>query len=267
MNITEAEYNAAPGVRRSALFNMAKSPAHYKWAMDHPQADSPALLLGRAVHCAVLQPEIFDSCYAVAPSANKSTKEGRRIWETFMVDKGDKEVITQADYEKCMGIRESIMAHPVASVLLEGKHETSYFWKDDLTGIDCKIRTDAETEIGETLAIVDVKTCADASTQTFMKEAVKHGYDLQAGMYTEGVTANTGRECAFIFIAVEKTPPYAVNVLAADNYFILRGKDLFREYLGKVAECEKTGNWFCYNGPDGDVNDLSLPYYLQKEYE
>ncbi len=266
-NITEAEYNAAPGIRRSALFNMSKSPAHYKWALDHPQPDSPALLLGRAVHCAVLQPEIFDQCYAVAPGASKATKEGRKIWETFLQDIGEREAITQADYEKCMGIREAISNHPVASALLEGRHETSYFWTDELTGLKCKIRTDAEVEIGDTLAIVDVKTCADASTETFMREAVRHGYDLQAGMYCEGVSACTGRDPAFIFIAVEKTPPYAVNVLAADNYVILRGKDLFREYIGKVAACEESGNWFCYNGPDGDMSDLSLPYYLQKEYE
>ena len=66
---------------------------------------------------------------------------------------------------------------------------------------------------------------------------------------------------------MEKTPPYTVNVLAADNYVILRGQDLFREYIGKVAECENTGNWYHYNGPDGDMNELNLPYYLQKEYE
>lgn len=266
-NMTEAEYNAAPGIRRSALFNMSKSPAHYKWALENPQGDTPALLLGRAVHCAVLQPELFDTLYAVAPGASKATKEGRKIWEAFLADIGTKEPITQKDYETCMGIHDSIMLHPIASALLTGNHETSYFWTDELTGLQCKIRTDAETEIGETLVIVDIKTCADASTKAFMRAMVDHGYDLQAGMYCEGVKVNTGRECAFVFIAVEKTPPYSVNVLAADNYVILRGKDLFREYLGKVAECEKTGNWYAFNGPDGDMNDLNLPYYLQKEYE
>ena len=98
-----------------------------------------------------------------------------------------------------------------------------------------------------------------------MREAVKYGYDFQSGMYTEGVSVDTGKEADFVFIAVEKQPPYAVNVLAADKYFVLRGKDLFREYLGKVAECEASGVWEQYNALG--INELKLPYYLQKEYE
>lgn len=265
--MTEKAYNDAPGVRRSALFNMSKSPAHYKWALDHPQKDTSALQFGRAVHCAVLEPDKFETEYLVAPTASKATKAGREIWAAFAQDAEGKEVLSQADYEKCIGIRDSIMKHPVAAELLDGPHESSYFWTDDLTGLKCKIRTDAEKQIGESLIIVDVKTCQDASTETFMRDMIKHGYDLQVGMYTEGVEKCKGISPLFMFIAVEKAPPYSVNVLAVDQYVMLRGKDLFREYLGKVAECEKTGYWYHYNGPENDVNDLGLPGYLQKQYE
>lgn len=265
--ITEKEYNEAPGVRRSALFNMAKSPAHYKWSVDNPAKETPALAFGRALHCCVLEPAVFESTYAVAPSVSKATKAGREAWAVFEADAAGKEIISEADFYKCLAIRDSIMNHPQARLLLEGPHETSYFWTDELTGLECKIRTDAETDISESHIIVDVKTCLDASTEAFTKAMIKHGYDLQVGMYTEGVEKCTGQKPLFVFIAVEKDPPYAVNVLGVDEYVVLRGKDLFREYLGKVAECEKTGNWYHYNGPDGDVNDLSLPAYLQKQYE
>lgn len=76
--ITEKEYNEAPGVRRSALFNMAKSPAHYKWSVDNPAKETPALAFGRALHCCVLEPAVFESTYAVAPSVSKATKAGER---------------------------------------------------------------------------------------------------------------------------------------------------------------------------------------------
>lgn len=267
IEMSEVAYNAAPGIRRSTLFQMSKSPAHYKWALENPSKDTPALQFGRALHCAVLEPEKFDSAFAVGPTISRSTKAGREAWERFEADAAGREIISQADYDKITGMRDSIMLHPMARALLDGPHEKSFFWKDELTGLDCKVRADALCELGGRIVIVDVKTCADASTEAFMREAIKYGYDFQSGMYTEGVSACECMETEFVFIAVEKTPPYSVNVLAADEYFILRGKDLFREYLGKVAECESTGNWYQYNGADGDMNDLKLPGYLQKEYE
>lgn len=267
IEMNEAAYNAAPGIRRSTLFEMSRSPAHYKWAKENPSKDTPALQFGRALHCAVLEPDKFETEYLVAPTASKATKAGREIWAAFAQDAEGKEVLSQADYEKCIGIRDSIMNHPMARVLLEGPHEKSFFWKDELTGLDCKVRADALLPLEDRIIVVDVKTCSDASTEAFMREAIKYGYDFQSGMYTEGVSVCSGMETQFVFIAVEKTPPYSVNVLAADKYFILRGKDLFREYLGKVAECESTGNWYQYNGADGDMNDLKLLGYLQKEYE
>lgn len=264
-SLSEAEYNAAPGIRRSTLFQMSKSPAHYKWALTEAHKDTPALAFGRALHMAVLEPEAFDASYAVAPTISKATKAGRTAWELFESDAAGREIITQADYDKIICMRDSILSNELATALLAGGHEQGCFWTDELTGLNCKVKLDAILDIGERVIVSDIKTCTDASTEAFMREAVRYGYDFQSGMYTEGVLADTGKEADFVFIAVEKAPPYAVNVLAADKYFILRGRDLFREYLGKVAECEQTGQWNHYNS--GELNELKLPGYLQKEYE
>jgi hypothetical protein len=263
--MTEEEYNAIPGIRRSSLHKMAQSPMHYKHALTEAHKDSPALAFGRALHMAVLEPELFEKSYAVAPSISKATKAGRTAWELFEADAAGREIITQADYDKVLEMRESIMANPLAAELLSGAHEQACYWVDDMTGLACKVKLDAVLDIGDRIVVADIKTCTDASTEAFMRDAVKHGYDFQSGMYTEGVAVDTGKEADFVFIAIEKQPPYAVNVLAADKCFVLRGKDLFREYLGKVAECEASGVWWQYNA-DG-INELKLPYYLQKEYE
>ena len=46
-------------------------------------------------------------------------------------------------------------------------------------------------------------------------------------MYTQGVSEVEGKQHRFVFIAVEKSPPYACNVLEADNFIIQKGtKDL-----------------------------------------
>lgn len=100
-----------------------------------------------------------------------------------------------------------------------------------------------------------------------MRDCTRFGYDLQSAMYKEGVEIITGEPHTFIFIAVEKMEPYLVNIFQADDLFIRRGQDLFREYIGMYAECKKTGNWYGYNGFSGYINTLSLPRWIAKEYE
>ena len=75
----------------------------------------------------------------------------------------------------------------------------------------------------------------------------------------------TGYEHSVIFIAQEKTPPYCVNVLEANEYFLKSGRDMYRTYLNIYKECSESGNWYGYT--NGQVNTLGLPNWLQKQYE
>ena len=100
-----------------------------------------------------------------------------------------------------------------------------------------------------------------------MRDAIKLGYDLQAAMYKTGVEKEYGIPCDFVFVAVEKTPPHMINILQADELFLRRGEDIFREYLGLYKRCTETGNWFGYLGEYNQFNNLGLPAWLAKEVE
>jgi exodeoxyribonuclease VIII len=110
-----------------------------------------------------------------------------------------------------------------------------------------------------------VKTTLDASTDAFCKNAVKLGYDLQTAMYSEGVEKKYGEKPDFVFLAIEKEPPYAVNIFIASEEFYLHGIDKFREYLGIYHDCKNTGNWWGYLGKSQQVNTLDLPAWLKAE--
>ena len=137
---------------------------------------------------------------------------------------------------------------------------------------------DIITPVNGRLVIVDYKSTADASTEAFMRSAVNYGYTFQSGMYLEGVCQNlyqtsllsvlgTGEAPIFVFVAQEKTAPYAVNILQADELMIRRGYDIFRELLGIYHECKVTDNWYGFLGPYNVINSLSLPAWLRKEVE
>jgi hypothetical protein len=76
-----------------------------------------------------------------------------------------------------------------------------------------------------------------------------------------------GRPHRFVFIAVEKEPPYAFNILEADKLFIDKGNTDLEEYLDTIVRCTETNNWWGYNGESGEPNLICLPAWLAKEYE
>lgn len=265
--MTEQEYSKAPGIRRSMLWEIRRSPAHLKWRMENPPEATPALIFGQALHAAVLTPEDYDRQFAVMPNADRRTKAGREAWEAAAAEAQSRTQIAFDWAEQIAGMVQAVRGNPMAARLLDGPHETSYFWADTLTGEACKCRTDAETVIGNMHLIVDLKSCQDASTDAFMRDALHYGYDVQAAMYTDGYKAVTGREATFVFIAVEKNPPYAVNILQADTLFMQHGQDRYRHLLGLYHECRQRNQWPGYTGFDGDIASLGLPAWLANDYQ
>lgn len=265
IKISNAEYRQREGISSSELKKIMKSPLHYKHWKENPQEDTPALLFGRSAHKYVLETYDFFTEFAVAPNCDRRTKEGKETWAKFLEESEGKDVITEEQFEQIDAMRNAMLATPFVSKLINGEHEVSYFWTDEDTGLKCKCRPDS---INHKLKIIcDYKTCDNAETQQFMRQAINLGYDLQAYMYQQGVKANTGEDYIFVFIAQEKKPPYAVNILQADDSFMESGKQIFREMLNVYKECSETGTWYGYLGSDNQINSLGVPKWVENLLE
>ena len=258
-------YHKSKAVSRSNLFNMRKSPAHYLAALSEPERKTDSFEFGTAFHMLMLQQKLFEKTYAILPKLDMRYKENREIRK--QLEESGKTILTEEEFKRMCDMRISVLSNKYARALLSGEKEASYYWIDDMTGIKCKCRPDCRTDLKTTSVIVDIKTCTDASTESFVKDCIKYGYDLQAAMYTAGVEQIEKKKHKFVFLAVEKNPPYALNVLEADEFLIRKGYDDFRLYLGMLKQCSDTGNFYGYNGADGIPNALSLPAWLIKEYE
>lgn len=258
----EKEYRQLEGISRSELWRLRESPEKFKYYQEHPEEPTPALIFGAAVHKILLDPDGFDDEYAVAPECDRRTKDGREAYNAFPAAAEGKDVISQADYDTALLMAKIVRETAFVGKLLAGEKEKPFIWTDELTGEVCKVRVDAITEVNGRPVIVDYKTTNDASTESFMRTAVNYGYDFQAGMYCEGVAKATGQKPIFVFIAQEKTAPYAVNILQADDVMIQRGYDLFRELLGIYHQCIESGNWYGYLGAYNVINNLTLPAWL-----
>ena len=240
--MTNAEYRSHPAISRSELFKIGKSPLHFKYERDNTPEPSAALIFGQAFHKFVLEPDSFGEEFAIEPIVDRRTRQGREEWEAFLELHSGKQTIRLADVSTFMCMKHELSENRHAAALIEqSQHETPFFWTDELTGEECKCRPDILAEIGGVPIIADLKSCASADTDSFAKDVVKYGYDLQAYMYSEGVKANT--------------------------YILMRGEALFREYIGTYHDCKESGNWWSYNGHFGNINILSLPAYLRKDFE
>lgn len=261
-SIPEKEYRTAPAISRSELWRMKESPEKFLYYRNNPPAPTEALLFGQAFHKFILEPDGFYDEFDFVPAVDRRTKEGKAVYEEWKIGAEGKTIIP-CDMMITIGeMREKVMADSYVSRLLDGVHERSFFWNDADTGEKCKCRTDSLYVGKNNLVIVDLKTCTDASYEAFSREVFKYGYDFQAAMYCEGVKTVTGVPTSFVLVAVEKKPPYAINIFQIDEETINHGYDTYRTLLGTYHECVTTDNWWGYLGRTHTINSIVLPAWL-----
>lgn len=237
-------YDSLPAVRRSELWEIRKSPAHYLYAVTHPKEQTAALAFGTAAHKYILEPDDFWKEYALAPEVDRRTKEGKAKWNDFITSLDGRSPITAADYGSILAMSDAIQQNETAAALIgSGRHEVPIQWADSETGEQCKCRPDVLTEYNGEKYIVDYKTTTSCEAGAFERSCRAYGYKLQAGMYTEGVFNETFERYKFAFVAQEKTEPYFCRVYICDDGFVNEGIDIFRDLIGIYHDCKTSGKW------------------------
>lgn len=267
--MNEAEYNAAEGIRRSDLWRMEDSPEKFKWFLDHPAEQTPAMAFGSACHKMMLEPDTFGQEYAVTLKVDRRTKEGKAQWESFMEENGGKTLLGQEDVSTMAEMEAALEMCPLAYRLIrgEGRSEVPLFWTDPETGEKCKAKLDRLVKIDGKYAVVDYKTAMYAETNKFNSEVWRLGYHFQAGFYTEGAmqALKLDYRPAFLFVAQEKKPPYSVNVIEVSEDVMAAGVAKFHELLERYRDCKALDLW---PGYVGDVpNDCFVPTWMEREME
>ena len=243
------DYEKMEGIRRSDLWYMNKTPAHFKYHMDNPEEPTASLLFGIAAHMALLEPGKFLEQYIVAPNVDRRTKAGKEEYAAFLESSDGMSIISPDDMKAIHDMQQAMLANKEAFNLLLGEHEVPFQWTDPDTGEKCKCKPDClhVRESDGKKFIVDYKTTDSCEDGHFERSCRQYGYKFQAGMYTEGVTINTLDDYDFAFVAQEKKPPYAVRVYYCDGEFVSEGYDKFRELIGLYHKCRTENNWPGYD--------------------
>ncbi len=257
-----AEYLQIDAVNNSILKILAnKSPAHAKWEMDHPRESTEAMNKGSQLHTLVLEEELFQNHYAVIPKVDRRFKQGKADWANFEQENEGRELVTDVEHAALCQMRDNLLNHPAAGVYFrEGKPEEVIVWIDPRTGLICKARIDYLRGA----VLCDLKSTKDANPVAFSKDIANFQYDQQAAFYHDGFAELMGGPLSFVFVAAEKTPPFAVACYEAHELLIESGRMAYRPALDMYGRCSKADIWPAYpepemiNVPDWKLYQLGL---------
>lgn len=253
--LTFEEYDSLDAVSCSDLVKLSRSPAHLKCAKEEEDDDKEpgSTILGRAIHAAFLEPELFARSYE--PVEKKTRKKA-----------GELELVTERielkkkEYERALEVAEALRNHKsISSLTYKSSNELTAVWQDRDTGLWCKGRYDIF--VPKTSVIADLKTTTDARMHKFAQQVFQYRYYLKAEWYLQGARALGVEEPEFVFIAVEKSPPFAAALytLKTDVYDLAKLE--LEELLKKYRYCKQSGQWPAY--PD-HIEMLGLPEWGKK---
>jgi hypothetical protein len=248
------EYLAWPNVSKHQLDSLARSPAHYRAALEQPRKRTASMMRGGAFHKALLEPDQFARWYTNALDLNNRTKAGRAAHEAAAAE--GVSLLKSDEWDAIQAMTAAIRAHPFAGILLapeDGEAEVSISWREE-TGVYCRSRPDYINRAHD--VIVDLKSAQDASMGAFSRACAQYRYHVQAAFYLAAASAAGVNAQAFVFVAVETQPPFAVACyeLAPDDLQL--GRTLYRKDLRVYQECLESGTWPSY--PE-HVRILELP--------
>lgn len=113
VDMTNDEYHAASGVSKSHLDLIAqKSPLHYWHRYINPNREpsvkNPAMKLGTATHTAILQPNEFEKLVTCDLDHDRRGEEKKAAWAAFEAANADKTIITKAQWDEIMPLRDKV---------------------------------------------------------------------------------------------------------------------------------------------------------------
>jgi hypothetical protein len=276
-NMPESEYRSHSAIANSDLVTFRRSAAHFEARRRFGSKDTPAKLDGRALHCAILEPETFLQRYCVLPAdaprdlrhlrdakqPSASTKEAIAWWDAWEAESAGRITLDAADYTLKMETASRIRQHPALRTYFEapGQFELSVFATDPETGVEVKCRIDRLVTIAQYRVGLDPKSTDDARYDAFQSSAYKFGYFQQNAFYRDvcewaGIPLDL-----FLFIAFEKEEPFGVKVYEMSEDDLEYGRRLYRPALNAYAQCLESGEFPSY---DDSIEVLTRPAWAKE---
>jgi exodeoxyribonuclease VIII len=245
-SMSAAEYHSSPGVSKSMLDRLHPTPLHFHSIKE----TTDPMEFGQCVHSLLLDRE---ESYYVYPGMYESDgiikkwNNNANVCRTWVSEHSDKPILTRDEAVMVHAMADSIHSHPFAGPALRGARvEQSMFAIEPETEQLVRCRVDAIPVLGRISGmkpLLDVKTVVAADERSFNKVLFKRRLHVQGAAYIKIANLLGLDVDSFIFIVVEKSPPYAVAIYDLSPDDIRQGNREYMRDLRTYKQCIATGNW------------------------
>lgn len=240
-DITNEQYHQGPGISSSGIKKILDCPSKFKHEyIDGNRKDSTRdQIIGTAVHTKLLEPDLFH--------------------------KDLEQKVVRDNVDMINAMVDSVKTDPTIGKIFNttnGAAELSIYDEDYQTGELVKTRPDwYRPDVPN--RVYDIKTARDASEDGFQRAIGQFGYHISAAMCLDIMEKHFPEVEYYIFIVIEKTPPFPVCQYVLDARSLQAGEWLYRDGLDTYARCRKTGFYPHYNM--GRTKEIGLPgWYYRK---
>lgn len=268
-NTPAAEYHSWPYLSNSMMTILHNSsPAHLQYRLANPEPPTDAMLLGSALHTAILEPMKFPFEYYRAEKTDKRTTAGKERFAEQQAESAGRTILDADKYDEVLAIRDAVLSNrkiaKILSYIDPQFREVSLVWDDEITGVRCKARLDGTCMHPGLGMVIDPKSTVNASRAAFSKAIYEYGYGRQGVHYLEGLKAHDTFLDHFVLMPFEKTPPYASALYRLDDECMNASTKQRRRLINLYAECLDSGIWPGY----GEfLQDISLPRWATTQIE
>jgi hypothetical protein len=227
VGMSEEDYNKWDALRSSDIKLIRESLYKFKHKKEEPDKDH--LIFGRAVHCAILEPDLFEGRFAPPfsiqrPEGNAATKEEnggcKEAYQEWKIARGEyiesqkgKSILDSEQWEGVNQIRDNIYVHApahmkkVVDVLMKSEKEVGYR-AEIANGVYGKAKPDAIIdEIG-----LDVKTSNSSDFKRINNSIEKWGTNVQGAYHAMIAGMVEGRNIKKItYLYAESSPPWRIH--------------------------------------------------------
>lgn len=280
-----SEYCALSRMNASTLVHGRKSMLRLKNAMaDGFPEESDAMRLGTGIHALLLEPEEFESRFAVMPAFeldednvraakrkdepiedrrtdSKATAYYKAKAAEFFRENSDKCILKRAQYDAAVHCIESLRSRPyIAKKVDECEKEVTLL--GELEGVPFKGRVDLLRR--KRPLVIDLKTTANCEKHAFGRTFMNLNYDMKLAIYRELATQVIGKRPDVAVITQEPAGDCDNAYVPVDHIVLDNAWSKVLVLLGKFKHAMASNVW---PGVDGgkDRYELAIPNWAMED--
>lgn len=249
-DISDSDYAELEGINFSSFKHFFNSPSYFRWASQQVNEETDDLIIGSAVHTAVLQPDKFKQKYCVAPKLDRRKTEHKLIWNEFVESNKHKIALTAEMMDVVVGCTSAIRDNKYFKSIFNPNHLIEAGGNAELFGSVIKGRIDYYNP--ELNVIFDIKTCSIVPNINKMRKQAEDRMHYMQGFFYRHIIAENFKLRTppdVVFGYVNKKSPNQVGLLQFHDLYFQKAAIELEPQLMRFENCKASGVW-----PESDAS-------------